>query len=141
MIFFTPAYDAATQLNLAIARAIRPPGCEALFGAEATRERLLDALAENHGDPLFAMSHGEKDRLLAQNLATTEALALTASDAARIGRRPLFVFACHTASELGRDLAASGAVYWGYTGAINAPAENPELAPLFIPIFERIRDT
>jgi len=160
MIFFAPAYDGATHLNLAIAEAIRPATCHALFGAAATRESLLDALDRAPGDSVLAMCHGEKERLLAQNLTTIEALgragvrpeewrerleagqttALTVGDAAAIGQRTLFVFACHTASKVGRDLTAAGAVYWGYTGAINAPAENPELAFLFLPIFEHIRD-
>ena len=160
MIFFAPAYDPATHLNLVIVRRILPSGCQALLGAEATRTALLAALEQDGEDTVFAMSHGEKERLLAQNRTTAEELdcedlgpkekkdrlevgkttALASSDTASVGRRRLFVFACHTASVLGRALTGEGAVYWGYTGAINAPAENPDLAFLFIPIFEYIRD-
>ena len=42
---------------------------------------------------------------------------------------------------MGRALAGEGAVYWGYTGKINTPAENADLVFLFVPIFEYIRDT
>lgn len=159
MIFFAPAYDPATRLNLAIVRALLRHGAITLFGADATRTALLSAMSERADAAVFAMSHGEKERLLAQNLTTDEELeraavsaeerkkqldagkttALEAGDVARVGERRLFVFACHTASQVGQDLTAQGAVYWGYSGAINAPAENPELAFLFIPIFEHIR--
>jgi hypothetical protein len=161
MIVFVPAYDPATHLNLVIARRILPDGCRALLGPEATRAALFEALEGSGDAPLLAMSHGEKERLLAQNRRTTDELrragivdvkeqrevlretdqtALEPGDGASVRRRSIFVYACNTGTHLGSSLVGAGAVYWGYTGKINTPAENPSLDFLFVPIFEYIRD-
>ena len=129
MILFVPGYDPATEANLAIA--VRIAGrSRALLSDEATRERLLEALAEP-GDPLFAMTHGRSDRLLAQNGVT----GLGQPDATALGSRSIFAFACHTATDLGRSFAQAGAAWWGYTGTISAPDSAPELLPVFSEIF------
>ena len=135
MIFFVPAYDPATESNLAVAERIVPEVCHSLLGPLATRSRLISALSRETV-PLFAMAHGRPYRLLAHKGET----ALTAEDSILLARRPVFVYACHTATELGEVAARNGVVWWGYTGAVAAPDSAPMFLPLFVGIFAFIRD-
>jgi hypothetical protein len=129
MILFVPAYDPATEANLAIA--VRLDGSHlAMLSEGATRQALLHAL-KRAGEPLFAMAHGRSDRLLAQEGGT----ALSKTDAAALGSRPVFAFACYTAADLGRAAAGAGATWWGYTGAITSPDVAGEVLPLLAEIF------
>ena len=72
MILFVPAYDDATSANLSVASRLEHARIQRrLFREDATRQALVEALAETmHPDgpapPLFAMSHGRLDELLAQ---------------------------------------------------------------------------
>lgn len=106
MIFFVPAYDPATESNLAVAERIVPEVCHSLLGNLATRSRLISALSRETV-PLFAMAHGRPYRLLAHGGET----ALSADDSTLLARRPVFVYACHTATELG-EVAARNGVVW-----------------------------
>lgn len=135
MIFFVPGYDPATQANLEIARRVLPDGCIALLGEQATRSELLAALTTVE-EPLFGMSHGRPNKLLGQG----GDMALAMQDAQRIGHRAVFVYACHTATDLGESMAGSGALalWWGYTGSITAPETSEVLLPLFSRIFAYI---
>jgi hypothetical protein len=135
LIFFIPCYDSATEGNLAVAVQILPDACHALLSDRATRAGLLESLAST-GVPLFCMSHGRPDRLLAQGGET----ALSGVDAPALGLRPVFAFACHTASELGEVTAKKGAFWWGYTGRVTAPDSTEMVLPLFVEIFAYIRD-
>jgi hypothetical protein len=136
VIFFVPGYDPATRANLAVAERILPAHCYTMLGEGATREELLlslDALES----PLFAMSHGGADTLKAQG----GGLAFGLKDVSRLGRRPVFAFACHTAGGLGQVAAESGTVWWGYTGAVSAPPDSSSpLLDRFAWIFAYIRD-
>lgn len=135
MIVFVPGYDPETEANLAVAEQIRPEGCHALLARDATREALLAALTAIDA-PVFAMSHGRRDAILAQGGGA----ALLREDAALLGLRTVFAFACHTAADLGQAAAQAGATWWGYTGAVHAPDPSPRLLPLFVGIFRYIRD-
>jgi hypothetical protein len=128
MIFFVPDYDPATAANLVVALRIAPEPCVPLLGTAATREGLLAALARGAA-PLFALAHGRPGALLGQGGTP----ALTAMDAAAVGRRVAYVYACHSAVALGESAAREGGVWWGYTGAVTAP-DVPE--PLLNPIVE-----
>jgi hypothetical protein len=129
MILFVPGYDPATEANLAIAARLLGQR-RVLLRENATREALLRVL-ESSGEPLFAMSHGRSDKLLAQGGGT----ALAEVDAPALGSRTVFAFACHTATDLGRSAAQAGATWWGYTGTITAPDASAELQPLLGEIF------
>jgi hypothetical protein len=129
MILFVPGYDPATEANLVIAARLTGH-YRLLLRENATREALLQSL-ESPGEPLFAMSHGRSDRLLAQEGRT----ALAEADTPTLGRRAVFSFACHTATELGRSAAQAGATWWGYTGTITAPDASTELLPFLVEIF------
>lgn len=82
------------------------------------------------------MSHGRPDRLLAQRGET----ALASEDLQLLAPRPVFAFACHTASLLGREASRGGTVWWGYTGRITAPELSHEVLSLFTSVFGYIRD-
>jgi hypothetical protein len=73
-----------------------------LLGPAADRPALMHCLAAtNHAParPLFAMSHGERDRLQCQGALA----ALDVADLPSIGARSIFAYACHTATHLGRE--------------------------------------
>lgn len=135
MIFFVPGYDPATEGNLAVAIHILPDTCRALLSDKATRTYLLESLALAD-EPLFCMSHGRPDRLLAQGGET----ALGSTDTPVLGSRRVFAFACHTATELGEITSKAGTFWWGYTGSITAPDSSAAALPLFVEIFRYIRD-
>jgi hypothetical protein len=135
LIVFAPRYDPATEGNLAVALRILPEGCRALLSEEATRAGLLESLTAA-GAPLLCMSHGRPDQLLGQHGET----ALSGMDAPVLGQRPVFAFACHTASELGEIASREGTFWWGYTGRVTAPDSTEAVLPLFVEIFAYIRD-
>jgi hypothetical protein len=136
LIFFVPRYDAATEANLAVARSLLFEGASALFADAATREQLLSALA--HGEaPLFAMAHGRRNRLLAQDGEE----ALGRDDHLVLKGRAVFAYACHTATELGQEISVSTGTWWGYTGSIAAPETSPACLPLFTWVFSYVRDS
>jgi hypothetical protein len=131
VIIFVPGYDSATRANLAVAEQILPADCQPLLGDLATRLSLFEALGASQS-PLFAMTHGRRDALLAQG---GEA-AFGRQDLTRLAGRAVFAFACHTAGGLGAAAAGDGSVWWGYTGLVSAPPEStPALLPLFAGIF------
>ncbi len=142
VIVFVPAYDEPTRANLAVARDLPRPADDgagdrwprgadrSLLDAHATRANLLNMLGGDP-DPLFAMAHGRPDCLLAQDHAE----ALLAGDAPALARRPVFAFACHTAAQLGRDMARQGVTWWGYVFEVSAPDERDLLRPLFVDVF------
>lgn len=137
MIIFVPAYDEATRANLAVAQELQAPHtAHCLLGHGAQRAALLRTLLA-YGDPLFAMSHGKPDHLCAPDNTP----ALTTTDAAALGQRAVFAFACHTAASLGRTLAASGVTWWGYIKEVTAPDSSDSLRPLFVDIFRYIYET
>lgn len=135
MIFFVPRYDAATEANLAVAERLLSGGGPALLAENATRRNLLDAL-EARETPLFAMAHGRRDQLLAQG----GGMALGLEDTHLLSGRRIFAYACHTAQELGGAVAATGGIWWGYTGSIGGPDVSPEVLPLFTGIFSYLRE-
>lgn len=130
MIFFVPAYDPATEANLAVATQIVSGSSRALLGDSATRRKLLAELAVSPA-PLFVMSHGRPDRLLAQGGET----ALSGVDLVVLAPYPVFAFACHSASLPGQEASVVGSVWWGYTGRITAPEISEEALPLFCSVF------
>lgn len=135
MIVFVPGYDPATNANLAVARDVIVSGDVALLAQQATRTNLLTAFVSRDTAALFSMSHGRPGHICAQG----GEVALTATDAALTGRRPVYVFACHTASRLGSEMSAGGATWWGYTGAIQCPEEAGAFRALFVALFGFIR--
>src|SRR5436305_10267342 len=82
------------------------------------------------------MAHGHPTRLLAHAGET----ALTGGDTAALARRPVFVYACHTATALGELASRNGAIWWGYTGSVTAPDSAPVFLFFFIKIFTYLRD-
>lgn len=141
MIVFVPVHDAETEANLRVVSAITlPAGTVVLIGREAERSALLASLTstpESSMRPLFAMGHGSPDRL--HRDATS--VALTVDDVPAIGPRSVFAYACHTASHLGREAGRHGINWWGYTGAISAPADHPRLVFVFARLFGFVIDT
>ena len=136
MIVFVPGYDAATRANLAVVERILTASHHALTGEAATRPHLLLALA-SRDSPLFVMSHGQRDGFAAKGGEAAIGLA----DLARLRRRPVFAFACHTVCELGQAAAGGGSVWWGYTGAVTAPPDSPpQLLALCSAIFAYLSD-
>jgi hypothetical protein len=135
LIFFVPRYDAATEANLSVALNLLPEGAHALLAEVATRAELMAALTAWE-EPLFAMTHGRQDRLLAQGGEQ----ALGKDDHALLKGRAIFAYACHSAGELGQVVSSVEGVWWGYTGSIAAPEATPSCLPLFAGIFSYIRD-
>lgn len=138
MIFFVPGYDPATYANMVVAALVVLEGEDAvrILGEQALRPALLAALSEtDEKRPLFAMSHGYPDHLVAQDGEP----ALTEADVALLEGRAVFAFACHTASVLGEAAAGHGAVWWGYTGAITAPDVSAPLVSILRDVFAWIR--
>jgi hypothetical protein len=135
VIFFIPGYDPATESNLAVGERIVPEVCQPLLRDRATRKELLAALS-HAAVPLFAMSHGHSDALLAQG----NEKGLTKEDLSVVGPRSVFAYACHTAGMLGKAAAQGGAIWWGYTGAVTAPDSSALLLPVFVEIFFYLRE-
>lgn len=136
MIVFVPAYDPATNANLAVAREVASAEDVTLFAEHATRENLTAALRARATEALFSMSHGRPEHLCAQGGSA----ALTVQDAAATGRRAVYAFACHTANRLGSEMSRSGITWWGYTGAIQCPEDAACFRFLFVELFRFIRE-
>jgi hypothetical protein len=133
---FVPGYDPATNANLAVAGELISMQDHALLAGHATRENLVAALRSMATEALFSMSHGRPHYLRGQGGDA----ALTAQDAAEVGRRSVYAFACHTASGLGSAMSRSGVTWWGYTGKIQCPEDAEVFRPLFVDLFRFIRD-
>jgi hypothetical protein len=132
MIFFIPAYDEATRTNLAVIQPILPKEAVSLLAEQAIKENLWFYLP-NH-DLLFVMSHGNSDKIWGHD----DKPALTSEDKLGFEHKKAFVFACYTANELGIVLKERQNIYWGYTGAIAAPSQQPHLIEFFSTIFKHI---
>jgi hypothetical protein len=136
VIVFVPGYDPPTNANLAVAGELISMQDHALLARQATRENLMAALRSMAIEAMFSMSHGRPDYLRGQGGHA----ALTAQDAAEVGHRSVYAFACHTASRLGSAMSRSGVTWWGYTGAIQCPEDAEVFRPLFVDLFRFIRD-
>jgi hypothetical protein len=133
MILFVTDYDDATRSNRLIAEPLRDNFEEVLIGEDATRAALHSMLTGNQ-KPLFAMSHGRPDRMNDQDRNP----AIHSGDILLASRRAVFAFACHTATTLGRKVASAGGIWWGYTGPIASPPDDPEQRLQLQPIFEHL---
>lgn len=129
MIVFSPGFDPATNANLAVVRKLESTGHRLLLGHDATRTNLLAAIGG--GGHLYAMSHGDRDSLLAHN----REVALNGADRALLNGRATFAFACYTGVQLGQFVSESGGTWWGYVTAITAPDARPQFIDLFAEIF------
>ena len=135
VILFVPAYDDSTTANLGVARHIKTGADHRLFADDATTAALAELL-RGTAAPIFAMSHGRPDHLCAQH---GEA-AIHADDCLSLAGRQSYVYACHTANELGRAVADAGGVWWGYTGAVSAPPIHPEAAQEVARLFRLLKE-
>lgn len=106
---------------------------------DAADTTLVDILRAHPGRPLFAMCHGGPSHLCAQHGA--HALTRHHLGDPVVSVRKMYVYACHTASELGALAARSGSSYWGYTGAISAPPTSENTLPILAPVFDFVRQT
>jgi hypothetical protein len=139
VIVFVTAYDSATRANQAVARRILQDNELFLDGESASKQELMLAL-ERHDGPLFAMTHGESDRLFAHGHDDAPPALCTADIAeARLAARSVFAHACKAARDLGHAVARAGSVFWGYMVAVNAPEDAPELLPIFAEVFSFIK--
>jgi hypothetical protein len=137
VIIFVPAYDEATRANHAIVRRLRATAVQLRLLGDAADTTLVDILRVHPGRPLFAMSHGRPSHFCAQQGA--QALNRDHVVDAVVSLRTMYVYACHTASELGALAAQSGSSYWGYTGSISAPPTSEHILPILAPVFEFVR--
>ena len=138
MIVFVPEYDEATRANLLIAnRLILPTDSIILVDNLATRRNFVETITANLKRPIFVMSHGSEEAIYCGlDLDNT---ALSQNELAGLVDTCIFVFACHTASSLGKKMATSRNVWWGYTGAIAAPGvADDEVQQIFANIFSYI---
>jgi hypothetical protein len=134
MIYFITDHDAATSANhLIFKNLLKENGLQLLVG-QATRDRLVAGLNDHPEFPLWVMGHGKSSHFLDQN----DAIAIGMDDQVFFGQRSSFVYACHTANELGLVLGREG-IYWGYTGAIQAPdTRNQNSVTIFAQLFDLI---
>lgn len=130
MILFAPAYDESTRATHQMAARFGEMASVELLGEDATRRNLVAALQSPAA--LVAFTHGTRGALRGQHSEE----ALSAPDAGMVGPRRVLAYACHTGSELGRVMAEQGATWWGYTGAIAAPPDDPAHAGLVAFPFE-----
>ncbi|MEK8019242.1 MAG: hypothetical protein VSS75_020415 [Candidatus Parabeggiatoa sp.] len=135
MIFFVPAYDECTHANLTLAQFITTHGCIKLFDVNATEEALIQELTQTTL-PLFAMSHGDIDKLKAQN----GQIALSDKNSHCLGKRSIYAYACNTSIKLGQSAAKIGSTWWGYSCPISCVPNSPSVQSLFANIFTFIRD-
>ncbi len=132
MIVFIPAYDSATRINLEVARPILPINVVPLLEQNAVRSQLWLHLSNQ--DNLFIMSHGNSDKIWDND----KAMAIDLADLPQFSRKNAFVYACFTANELGKKLKTNNNIYWGYTGSISAPNDQPNIINSFSSIFDYI---
>lgn len=139
MIFFVPGYDPQTRANLAIAQRLvprDPEGDTRLFDSAAQRAALVNALS-TRASPIFAMSHGRQDRLLAQGGKPAIEESDTPLLSLLVGQS-VFAYACHTATRLGRVASEHGATWWGYTGKVQCPVDTPPFDRIFVELFQLV---
>lgn len=134
MIIFATCYDSPTCANYSIAVELKCDDCTKLFIKKATQDNLLTELSSCRTKPLFAMGHGKPNKLNDQNRQP----AMSDNDVAWFTHRLSFIFACHTATKLGQSIAKAGGIWWGYTGAIDAPPSDSIYLRVFLPIFQYI---
>lgn len=120
MIVFVTDYDGATAANRRALALYLPE--DALVGAAARRETLVAALREAPGSPLAVWSHGSHGGPCEQGGQTALSVDLLTTVAARRA----YVYACHTGTSFGGQAAAVGWTWWGYTGAVSAPGDDPQ---------------
>lgn len=132
MIVFVPAYDEQTKANLQIAEEFQLESGIALLGEEANRKELLENIKQN--DNIFIMSHGAQEAVYCDK----DMKALSSEDAKVLNNKKFFVFACHTATNLGKIMIENGNEWWGYTGQISAPDTDAEVKEIIVPIFQFI---
>jgi hypothetical protein len=139
MIIFASAYDEATRANHLVASRLQSAD-DVFLGAEhATRPALRGALAQTD-EPLFAMSHGSDDMILAQGgSASAPALSADEVELAMLRGRSVFAHACLTGRELGKAMSRKGSIYWGYAVKVNAPEVHPQLLNIFVDVFSFIK--
>jgi hypothetical protein len=141
VILFVPGYDPQTLSNLVIAQQLAAADMEALtplLGTEATRAMLTSAIRNGRG-ALFAMSHGQQDKLLGQD-GEPAIEEIDGELLAHLHHYTVFAYACHTATRLGRTASAHGATWWGYTGRLQCPVHDPPFGELFVELFQLIFD-
>lgn len=137
MIVFTTAYDDATRSNLSVARLLINSESQ-LFEGDATRESLWSSLGKLSTASLFAMSHGRRRFIRAQQGNPPHAIDL--GDEHKLGIRRVFAWACLTSAELGPAAAAAGVMWFGFPVKIAAPPDNPRLQTLLSRILQLIID-
>jgi hypothetical protein len=135
VIFFVPAYDECTRANFALAPLITTHSCIKIFDVNATEEALIQQLTQTTS-PLFAMSHGDVDKLKAQN----GQIALSDQNIHHLGKRSVYAYACNTSVKLGKSAAKIGSTWWGYSCPISCVSNSPFVQLLFANIFAFIRD-
>lgn len=122
-IFFVSAHDEPTHANLQVAQLITCHSDVKVFEANATRDGLLQAFADNPDNKsVFSMSHGSKFATIGSDGGP----ALDEDDAAVLSQYNVFAWACLTGVTLGHRLAQTGTTWWGYDNAVTAPDDRPE---------------
>lgn len=135
-VFFVASHDEATHANLAVAQQIDATTDRILFGADATRAGLHEALTLEPNDrTAFLMGHGSKDALYDSH----EAVAVQATDSPIFQNCRVFAWACFTGARLGHTMAQNAVTWWGYDCAVTAPDGRPQFAEVFAEIFEVVK--
>lgn len=83
---------------------------------------------------VFIMSHGSKDAVFFREGER----ALNCDDASTLTEKKFFVFACHTATKLGKTMADNTNTWWGFTGAISAPDSENEAQEIIKSVFQYV---
>ena len=134
MLVFVPGYDSATRSNLSIANDFELDANDIFLNQNADRNELFKFI--NQMDSIFIMSHGGKNAIFYDG----DKEAINCQDATSFANKNFFVFACHTATNLGKIMADNRNVWWGYTGAISAPDSEQEVREIVKPIFKYVLD-
>jgi len=130
------AYDEATIANLSVGRQLADRHI-ALLAEDATRDNLMALLKQSKEEPLFTMSHGKYDKLLDNNRKP----AITLVDRPLFINRVVYVWACHTGTNLGKKIAfRNKGIWWGYTGAVTAPSISEPFRQKQQEVFRFIQD-
>ncbi|HNL06778.1 MAG TPA: hypothetical protein PKH93_04325 [Chitinophagales bacterium] len=119
-LIFATQHDKSTQESCALAQLVTTSNDITMFADNADRKTLLDTLNNTACVPLFVFAHGEKDHIVGQN----EGIALGVADTYLLRNRKVFVYACHTAIELGKKAATEAKCYYGgYNARVIAESE------------------
>lgn len=132
MLVFVPGYDEPTNSNLQLVQKLKLDSANFLLQGDAQRVKLLNELQRENS--IFIMSHGAKDAVFYKK----DGKALICNDASTFKNKIFFVFACHTATKLGRIMADNSNIWWGYTGAISAPDSDVEAQDIIKKVFQYI---